>query len=955
MFAKFFKPKWQHARANVRLDAIEQFNIANTEQRDILRQLVQKDPDTSIRQAVLIKFTDIALIKTIAINDASADVRATAHHHFEQLLAGQIGQGPSLAQRKNALAEQTDNTLLSYVVFHADEALAELALARLDDNVILGEIALQHPLSRLRIAAAERINETTVLQRIAKASKSKDKRLFQLSRAKLADIRTKIEQAETHTKHVLELCENMENLSKSEFSPLYEPKVKGLVLQWSHLTQAANDASTQRFEDAHKKCLSTLDEHKKERTKLDTQKALQSELNTNCLALKEQLNLAQNRDDIDIDTLNTLKEFLEQQQTHWQKTSLETTVTPADSKRFNAALSVLKQYQTAGQMLLTHQDTLNAYGKQTFKLPKDAPLIVKATQHCKQLISNIHWPSDFKQPKTLLDAQNTLTKLQTKQHEIKGWEKQQAGELKDILSQLETAIDDGVLKKAEQLFNQAQSLFSSLPKQDTARLQTKFSHLKACINELRDWRGFGNMQQKEALCLQMEALIKEDVSPRERADMVKELQTAWKASDSGAQNLSGALWQRFKQASDAAYEPCHAYFKQQGETRKNNLVQRQNICEQLEKFFQQTDWEQADWKAVEKIIDAAKTEWRQYTPVERKPGKEIHQRFDLILKKLKSKLKDEYRKNIEHKRSLIQRAEALLDHDNAAEAIERAIKLQSDWREIGITQHKQNNQAWKNFRSACDAIFAHRDEQRQQQQNDQEKTKKQAEEICQKVDALAMLADDVLPASRNDFKTTVAEFNGLDDLPKKVVSGIQRRFEKACQKYEQRLKTLPQRNRYKQFEIMLQHAGLCQQLEQLSIQAAPANETDIDAIKQHWQDGALTANNAKALTARWSQALDSLSSGKQVETNQDNDKALALLCIRMEILADLPSPEDAKALRMEYQLARLNESMSQREQDPTLDQAYALVTAWCQAGVVDAALFSSTKARFLNALKTIGI
>jgi hypothetical protein len=45
IFSKFFKPKWQHSEASVRLEAIRSLDANDSEQKAQLHELAFNDPD----------------------------------------------------------------------------------------------------------------------------------------------------------------------------------------------------------------------------------------------------------------------------------------------------------------------------------------------------------------------------------------------------------------------------------------------------------------------------------------------------------------------------------------------------------------------------------------------------------------------------------------------------------------------------------------------------------------------------------------------------------------------------------------------------------------------------------------------------------------------------------------------------------------------------------------------
>ena len=70
-----------------------------------------------------------------------------------------------------------------------------------------------------------------------------------------------------------------------------------------------------------------------------------------------------------------------------------------------------------------------------------------------------------------------------------------------------------------------------------------------------------------------------------------------------------------------------------------------------------------------------------------------------------------------------------------------------------------------------------------------------------------------------------------------------------------------------------------------------------------------------------------------------------MLCIRAELLTDLPTPPEDQPLRREYQLQRLVQSMGQgvRADDTQLD---TMAIEWVSVGPVDEATYAPLLQRF---------
>src|SRR5690606_23003759 len=71
---------------------------------------------------------------------------------------------------------------------------------------------------------------------------------------------------------------------------------------------------------------------------------------------------------------------------------------------------------------------------------------------------------------------------------------------------------------------------------------------------------------------------------------------------------------------------------------------------------------------------------------------------------------NEYENNRTLKQKLIDQVEGLLDNTDMRSATETVKSLQAQWKTVGKSWHKEDQQLWQEFRKHCDAIFARRNE-----------------------------------------------------------------------------------------------------------------------------------------------------------------------------------------------------------------------------------------------------
>ena len=950
MFSTFFKskPKWQHTKATVRLTTIESFSATNPDQQAILENIAVDDPDNTVRCCAITKLLNPAKIGQIAEQDNDADVRTTAQHHLARLLTGEITGGPSAEQRLTEVTKQTNITVLRYLLSHGDNSIKLAALNQLNDGHHLEEVALHHPQARVRALAAERITQAESLQRITRHSKGKDKTVFQISQTKLTRIREQTRRREQRTQRAQELCEAIESLARTEFSPLYPAKLRGITRQWETLSNHLDNDTIVRFDSALKYCKETLTQHQEAIASLEAQAQLRQQLDSCCQTLSQQIDHLTQQSEVDSQHIEILTDLLAQQQQRWDQLTEKSDINASDQRRFEQAKQQLLHYVDATRSLLAHNSLLSQCERQAAQitLPDDAKAMVALQKALNKCIRKTAWPAGLPQPKPLLCAHRALATLTEKERLLRQWQAEQQPKIETALNALSEVIDAGKLQAAEQQLKTLQQLFQNLPEHDLRPYQRQFSQLHANIQELRDWRGFAGVQHKEDLCQRMEALSTQKIAPEEKAILIKQLQDEWKQLGPTGPNRAKALWQRFSEASDRAYEPCREFNRQQSEIRKQNLAIRQATCDQLQHFLTQVDWACIEWSVVEQIIKTAKEEWRRASPVDRKAGKALKNHFDELISQLQIHLQAEYDRNIENKQQLVAQAQALIKHGDLSEAINQAKKLQQQWADIGPTPRTTNQKIWRSFRAACDAIFARRDELRLRQKNQREEQAQQAEQLCNEVVTLSQLDDAALATSGSQLQQLIKQFNALERVP----HPLKKRFTQACNEHRDNLTKLAQRRQCTQLTEALRRARICDEVE---LQLLKGEALDEGQLAQWPSTTELPPALAQRLNTRLTQVQHEAAKGESSRLSAHQEEALKcrqLLCIQAEILAEWESPVEAKEMRIKYQLSHFNQGLPSTQGSSTLQQAWVLTEQWCGSNAVNDETSTRLTQRFSDAI-----
>lgn len=867
MFAKFFKPRWQHNKATVRIRAVHRLSPGNTEHREVLAQLARQDQSVEVRLAAVEKIAAPDLLSDILAHDVDPDIRRSVAKRICEII---LDPGYTYSQQHECINCLQDENMLAHIALHSENAeIQQHAIRRINDQQSLISVILNGNCTQLRQLAAEKLESPELLEQAGKAIRGRDKTVYRIIRNKQQQQQEQARLKEQWLLRKEELLCSLEQLSRTEYFPLYGAKLEALCQQWAGLKEANDDNQEQRYNTLVECCQKTVNA---EQLKCQQQQAEQQKVHSEAL---QQSALCQTLEDTVNRCANLIsgelfcKADLDAEQTCWDNTIEQ--LHRIDAQKAPILIKPLKQrfdhYQQAGRTWLQQQPVIAALLDDEQPNDADKTLLLSQFEQRNKLIKQLNWPSDIKPPEGLHSLGGQRDNIQQQINRLKQEQQHCYQDLTELLNQLEQQIEAGQIKHACQLARQADTQLNDMGGNPPKSLQQRYKGLLAQLNELKKWQGFAVKEKKEALCEAMEALIDSSTEAPLLAKQINSLQLQWKALDSDDPLHSHKTWQRFKAASDQAYTPCEQYFRRQKQQRTDNLNKRTALVSELGNFLQQIDWQQADWSLIEQVSRTAKREWKEYAPVDRTPGRQVQTEFNALLKQIDQKIAAHRDEVANVKKALLTQTEQLLTEEDLSTAAADVKALQKRWKEAGNTFHSLERELWPAFRKACNQIFENLNKNKQNEQQ---------------------------PNPTGVKNTSLADSQ-----------------------------TYP---------ALLQRIELCDQLEHF-IQDGTLDQLALDEIEAAWhQCDAVEGEFGPMINARYEQLLAFISDEIELEDLlKVTEKALRQLCIRLEILLGLESPEQDQTLRMEYQMDRLQKALEQRQTSTNSNDLKQLELEWqCQ-------------------------
>ena len=388
-----------------------------------------------------------------------------------------------------------------------------------------------------------------------------------------------------------------------------------------------------------------------------------------------------------------------------------------------------------------------------------------------------------------------------------------------ILEEMKSITEDSDnINKQYTRFQELQQAFKEPCELPSAAVSGLWKKFQSCVEnfydllkinkELRDYDFKKNLEQKTALCEAAEALLAND-------DVVaafKQLQLLhdeWRGIGPVAKELREELWARFKDASTEVNKRYQNFFEARKEAERKNEEAKIAICEEIEAIDVASLSSFAQWEEATKHIFELQSRWKTLGFASRKTNNLLFERFrkscdEFFAKKAEyfKSVKEKMAANLEKKKALCEKAEALKDSTDWKATTDIFIALQKEWKTIGPVAKKHSDAVWKRFVTACDYFFA--------QKNSQLASARQAEldNLAKKQEVIARLKaiDDSVDdeAAVKTVRELMAQWNTIGYVHFKKKDKIYKEYQSLLDHLFTRLNMNEHRNRLSNFSATVQ-------------------------------------------------------------------------------------------------------------------------------------------------------
>ena len=318
----------------------------------------------------------------------------------------------------------------------------------------------------------------------------------------------------------------------------------------------------------------------------------------------------------------------------------------------------------------------------------------------------------------------------------------------------------------------------------------KFYDLLKLNNEFREYDFKKNLEIKTHLCEAAEKLADE-------ADVVsafhqlQKLHQEFRDTGPVAKELRDEIWARFKAASTTVNRRHQQHFEALKEVEQHNLDQKTVICEIIEAIDYKELTNFASWESKTQEVIALQNKWKTIGFAPQKMNVKIFERFRKACDEFFRKkgeffktLKEGMNENLEKKRALCEKAEALKNSTDWKATADELTKLQKEWKTIGPVAKKYSDAVWKRFISACDYFFEQKNKATSSQRSVEQENLEKKKNIIEKLNAIDDQMD--TEGATQLVRDLMKEWNGVGHVPFKEKDRIYKQYHSQIDKLFER-------------------------------------------------------------------------------------------------------------------------------------------------------------------------
>lgn len=360
------------------------------------------------------------------------------------------------------------------------------------------------------------------------------------------------------------------------------------------------------------------------------------------------------------------------------------------------------------------------------------------------------------------------------------------------LKELITTSESSTLYKEFRVLQDEWRTIGSVPREKNEDIWQTYRHYEQQVYDLlhlnSDFRNLDfkhNLEEKTKIVERTEELAKDNDANKSFKEL-QILHRLWKEEVGPvAREFREEIWNRFSEATKIIHDKRHELFKELEVKYEENVIKKKEVIEKINDLILENISTHSIWQNKIKELQTLRDEFFNIGKATKEKSQELWQdlkdatrNFNQHKNAFYKNVKSDHQENLDKKRALIDKAEALKDSDDLEETTNLLKGIQAEWKTIGHVPRKFSDKMWNEFRSACnhffDRLHAVQDEENKELLVVFEKKKTYLENLKGTIDNEATI-------TINDVKNHILEWKQFGHVPHNM-RFIESKFNKVIDK-----------------------------------------------------------------------------------------------------------------------------------------------------------------------------
>ena len=377
-----------------------------------------------------------------------------------------------------------------------------------------------------------------------------------------------------------------------------------------------------------------------------------------------------------------------------------------------------------------------------------------------------------------------------------------------------------------------------------------------------------NYELKKAVLEDFQKLIQEEENVGKAFEWHKGIRERWDAIGDVPGDKYPEIQEKWQSLNHAFFYNINIYKELQAHDLKVNQRRKEELIEDA-KGLEAVE----SIKDLEILVKKLQREFIEVGPSPRETFKETGDTFFGILRESQNKIQAHYDAvqqeadaHLTAKKALIEKTKEILSMDftqpNAWNKwTDEIIKLQDEWKTIGWTRKKDNEDTWLEFRGLCDAFFEKRKNYFEERKAVQRENQKKKEEIITKAKALADSTD--WKKTTEALKQMQESWKAIGNADPKEENKLWQRFRSSCDAFFAKKKEHFGEMAGQQEENLRLKTTLLEEIEQYELTGNKGQDLGfLKEFSERWRGvGHIPKDNMAEVSKRYNDALDKLYGG----------------------------------------------------------------------------------------------